>query len=108
MPAGAVTCNQTTTLPRPIELGVSGGNINSFLSNHKRCFNGTLGSMVQDSSNNQYILSNNHVLADTNKAKPGQLIIQPGLADNPSPARRRRAMRSQPSPALSKSISQGS
>lgn len=83
LPAGAATCNQTTTLPRPIELGVSGGNINSFLSNHKRCFNGTLGSMVQDSSNNQYILSNNHVLADTNKAKPGQLIIQPGLADNP-------------------------
>ncbi len=37
--------------------------------------------MVQDSSGNQYILSNNHVLADINKAKPGQQIIQPGLID---------------------------
>jgi hypothetical protein len=84
-PAGAVpTCNQQTTLPRPIELGVSGGNINSFggSGKHRFCFDGTLGSLVQDSSNNQYILSNNHVLADINKAKPGQLIVQPGLAEN--------------------------
>ena len=46
------------------------------------CFGGTLGSMVQDSSDNQYILSNNHVLADINKAKPGELILQPALAEN--------------------------
>lgn len=49
------------------------------------CFSGTLGSMVQDQSSNQYILSNNHVLADTNKAKPGELIVQPGLVDTSEP-----------------------
>jgi hypothetical protein len=66
---------------RPIELGVSGGNIHSFTKNHKFCFSGTLGSMVQDGNGKQFILSNNHVLADTNKAKHGDLILQPGLAD---------------------------
>jgi hypothetical protein len=81
VPAGAVTCNQQTTLPRPIPLGVSGGNINSISRHNKFCFDGTLGSMVQDGSNNQFILSNNHVLADTNKATPGDLIVQPGLAE---------------------------
>ncbi|WP_425163506.1 hypothetical protein [Candidatus Binatus sp.] len=84
MPAGAVTCDQQTTLPRPIPLGVSGGNINAFEKMHHQefCFGGTLGSMVQDSSDNQYILSNNHVLADINKATPGDLIVQPGLPEN--------------------------
>ena len=87
--AGAVlSCtnnSQQTTLPRPIPLGISGGNIRSMIINKKGkdvgCFSGTLGSMVQDSANNQYILSNNHVLADQNTAKPGQPIVQPGLAD---------------------------
>ena len=37
--------------------------------------------MVEDATSNEYILSNNHVLADQNKAKRGQLIVQPGLAD---------------------------
>ena len=45
------------------------------------CFSGTLGSMVQDSNDIQYVLSNNHVIANQNKAKPGQLIVQPGLVD---------------------------
>jgi hypothetical protein len=81
MPACALTCDQQTTLPRPIPLGVSGGNINAFSSNHKFCFVGTLGSLVQDGSANQYILSNNHVLADINIAQPGELIVQPGLGD---------------------------
>jgi hypothetical protein len=84
MPAGAViTCNQTTRQSRPILLGVSGGNINSFVTFHGRkgCTSGTIGSLVQDQSNNQFILSNNHVLADVNKAKHGELIVQPGLVD---------------------------
>src|SRR5260370_27912057 len=87
MPAGAFDCNQTSTLPRPIDLGVSGGNIQSFGQNNrgKFCFSGTLGSLVGDMSNTQYILSNNHVLADTNKAKKGQLIVQPGLVDTGPP-----------------------
>jgi hypothetical protein len=83
MRAGAIDCSQNATLTRPIQLGVSGGNIDAFGgSGRKRfCFSGTLGSMVQDSSNIQYILSNNHVLADINKAKPGEQIVQPGLID---------------------------
>jgi hypothetical protein len=77
---------QQTALIRPIQLGVSGGNIHSFIRkkvNNKirGCFSGTLGSMVQDASNNQFILSNNHVLADQNTAKPGDPIVQPGLVD---------------------------
>jgi len=74
---------QQTGLPRPIELGVSGGNIHSVIKFKKErgCFSGTLGSMVQDSNDVQYILSNNHVLADQNNAKPGQLIVQPGKVD---------------------------
>jgi hypothetical protein len=74
---------QQMAVTRPIELGTSGGNIKSIIkTKHTRgCFSGTLGSMVQDADENEYILSNNHVLADTNKAKPGQLILQPGLID---------------------------
>ena len=84
MPAAAfIDCSQQSTLTRPIELGVSGGNINSFLKMHRQkfCFSGTLGALVQDQSSNQFILSNNHVLANVNKAKRGQLIVQPGLVD---------------------------
>jgi hypothetical protein len=75
---------QQVALTRPIELGVSGGNIKSIIkTKHTRgCFSGTLGSMVEDADENEYILSNNHVLADTNKAKQGQLILQPGLVDS--------------------------
>jgi hypothetical protein len=74
---------QQMAVTRPIELGTSGGNIKSIIkTKHTRgCFSGTLGSMVEDADENEYILSNNHVLADTNKAKPGQLILQPGLID---------------------------
>jgi hypothetical protein len=76
---------QQTAQLRPIPLGISGGNNRSIIKDKdgevKGCFSGTLGSMVQDSANNQYILSNNHVLANQNLAKPGQPIVQPGLAD---------------------------
>src|SRR5271166_5562094 len=78
-----VPAPQQVASMRPIQLGTSGGNIKSIIkTKHTRgCFSGTLGSMVQDADENEYILSNNHVLADTNKAKPGQLILQPGLID---------------------------
>jgi hypothetical protein len=81
--AAFLDCNQQSTLTRPIQLGVSGGNISSFFKMHRKkfCFGGTLGSMVQDQSAKQFILSNNHVLADLNAASPGQLIVQPGLDD---------------------------
>ena len=67
----------------PIQLGTSGGNIND--SSKAFCYGGTLGALVQDGSGNQYILSNNHVLARTNAASMGEDIIQPGLIDQ-SPA----------------------
>src|SRR6267378_2437094 len=77
---------QQAAFARPIPLGISGGNIHSFVffnktSRVKGCFGGTLGSMVQDASNNQFILSNNHVLANQNTAKSGDRIVQPGLED---------------------------
>jgi len=87
--ASAQACDgdpQKTALARPIPLGISGGNIHSFLRKKvnnkiKGCFGGTLGSMVQDSSLTQFILSNNHVLANQNTAKAGDRIVQPGLND---------------------------
>jgi len=63
---------------RPVELGVSGGNINDRSSSY--CCSGTLGALVHD-SNFQYILSNNHVIAITNQGRIGDDIIQPGLID---------------------------
>lgn len=63
---------------RPIQLGTSGGNINDF--EKAFCYGGTLGSLVQAGSS-QFILSNNHVLARTNKASLGDDIVQPGLID---------------------------
>jgi hypothetical protein len=91
-----VTSNPTThqaTLPTPIYLGSSGGNNKDFdtVSQNGQtlisdCCGGTLGSMVQDASANQYILSNNHVLARSDQAAAGETIIQPGLIDNASGA----------------------
>ena len=73
---------QTTT---PIALGTSGGNNNDYDTSGnqiKDCCSGTLGSLIQDSSNKQYLLSNNHVLARSDQAKVGDIIVQPGLIDN--------------------------
>jgi len=67
----------------PIQLGTSGGNIND--SSKGFCYGGTLGALVEDTNGNQYILSNNHVLARTNAASMGEDITQPGLIDE-SPA----------------------
>jgi hypothetical protein len=83
MPAAAfVDCSQQSTLTRPIQLGVSGGNIRDEFrkGNEIECFSGTLGALIENKSN-QFILSNNHVLALENKARRGQLIVQPGLVD---------------------------
>jgi hypothetical protein len=60
---------------RPILLGTSGANIKDC------CGAGTLGALVQDIFGNQYILSNNHVLARINKGLANEMIIQPGSLD---------------------------
>lgn len=74
----SVWSQNDTWLPRPIQLGTSGSNINDI--SRLYCCGGTLGSLVQANSI-QYILSNNHVLARTNLGKIGEDIVQPGLID---------------------------
>jgi hypothetical protein len=59
--------------------GVSGGNIKD--ASRAFCCSGTLGSLVQAGVNN-YILSNNHILARSDQAVAGEDISQPGLIDN--------------------------
>ncbi len=65
-----------------IKFGTSGGNRNdsSTSGNTITCCGGTLGSLVTRGGT-QYILSNNHVLARTDLAAPGESIIQPALVD---------------------------
>jgi hypothetical protein len=68
-----------------IQLGTSGGNNKDYDASGNQivdCCSGTLGSLVQDASGHQYLLSNNHVLARSDHASLGDAIIQPGLIDN--------------------------
>ncbi|MFT4113870.1 hypothetical protein [Silvibacterium sp.] len=74
----------------PISLGSSGGNDNDYDTYQDKsgnpyianCCGGTLGALVQDTSGSQYILSNNHVLAESDQAQNGDTIDAPGLIDN--------------------------
>jgi hypothetical protein len=73
-----------------IALGSSGGNDNDFDTYQDAngeqyvadCCGGTLGALVKDSSNNEYILSNNHVLAESDQGKAGDTIDEPGMIDD--------------------------
>jgi hypothetical protein len=73
-----------------IALGSSGGNDNDYDTYQDRtgdsyvadCCGGTLGALVQDARQNQYILSNNHVLAESDQGKAGDIIDQPGTIDD--------------------------
>ena len=69
----------------PIQLGSSGGNNGDFDVSQGRvadCCGGTLGALLKDSDNREYLLSNNHVFAGSDHASVGDPIIQPGLIDN--------------------------
>lgn len=69
----------------PLQLGSSGGNNDDYDSLNQRvvdCCSGTLGALLRGSNNMQYLLSNNHVLARSDHANAGDMIIQPGLIDN--------------------------
>lgn len=72
---GTVRANQVPTGKfRPAPGGVSIG--------HYQISAGTLGCIVRDkTTNDRLILSNNHVLANSNNAQEGDPIIQPGGAD---------------------------
>jgi hypothetical protein len=69
----------------PIPLGSSGGNNKDYDIQGNQivdCCGGTLGSLIQDGNNRQYLLSSNHVLARSDHAGIGDAIVQPGLIDN--------------------------
>jgi hypothetical protein len=66
-----------TSRQRPAPGGVSLG--------HTRVTAGTFGCLVRDrSTGDALLLSNNHVLADSNRGQPGDAILQPGTADGGS------------------------
>jgi hypothetical protein len=78
-----------TELSAPVKLGSSGGNDKDYDTTTQNgqtyisdCCGGTLGSLIKDSSGNQYILSNNHVMARSDQAAVGEPIVQPGLIDD--------------------------
>ena len=48
---------------------------------HLRTTAGTLGAVLTDRRRRRFLLSNNHVLANENEARPGDPILQPGPAD---------------------------
>src|ERR1700691_4177336 len=72
-----------------IEMGSSGGNANDYDSKKDSsgkeyvndCCGGTLGALVADKNSNLFILSNNHVLAESDQARTGDTIVQPALVD---------------------------
>jgi hypothetical protein len=74
-----------TKLATPVALGSSGGNNNDYDTSGNQiqdCCGGTLGSLIQNSSGAQFLLSNNHVLARSDQASVGETIVQPGLIDD--------------------------
>ncbi len=73
---GELRALQTTPRDRwrPAPGGVSLG--------HYQITAGTFGAVVRDQANGErLLLSNNHVLANSNNANPGDPILQPGAAD---------------------------
>ena len=64
---------ERTSRQRPFPMGVSIG--------HCKVTAGTAGCIVEDTQGHEYILSNNHVLANSNDAEPGDPVIQPGSYD---------------------------
>jgi hypothetical protein len=71
-----------------VQLGSSGGNNNDADTSESTagafindCCGGTLGALLRDENGGQYILSNNHVLAESDQGKIGDAIVQPALID---------------------------
>ena len=86
--SAGITSNPATHqahLAVPVQLGSSSGNNTDYDAAQGQlsdCCGGTLGALLQDTSGNQYVLSNNHVLSRSDQSIPGETIIQPGLIDN--------------------------
>ena len=62
-----------TTRARPAPIGFSVG--------HPSITAGTIGALTRDAAGNYYVLSNNHVLANSNNAVIGDGTLQPGPYD---------------------------
>src|SRR5260370_29429363 len=62
----------------PIKLGTSGGNVDD--TSGRFCCGGTVGSLLIRNGSFQF-LGNNHVLARSDQAIPGEPISQPGIVD---------------------------
>jgi hypothetical protein len=74
-PTDVITLSDLVAAARPQPCGVSIG--------HHAITAGTLGCLVRKNEDEEgyYILSNNHVLADCDRAKVGDLILEPGPHD---------------------------
>ena len=71
---GDLVAQANTMRVRPAPAGVSIGHVNVTA--------GTLGYFVRNEFDGQvYVLSNNHVLANSNNASVGDAVVQPGTAD---------------------------
>src|SRR2546430_3536492 len=68
-----VVFSDPTKRQRPAPLGFSVG--------HRAITAGSIGARVVDGSGNVYVLSNNHVLANSNDARIGDAALQPGPYD---------------------------
>ncbi|MDJ0659869.1 MAG: hypothetical protein QNJ42_10330 [Crocosphaera sp.] len=71
-----IPVNDLSALVRPVECGTSVGHFNITA--------GTLGCLVKKSTGDDgeiFILSNNHILADSNEGKIGDNILEPGSLD---------------------------
>ena len=68
--------------PRPIKMGTSGGSVKdrTIFSDSIACCSGTLGGLVEKNGK-LHVLSNNHVIARSNRASKGEAIIQSGYLD---------------------------
>lgn len=71
---GRIVKHNFRTKVRPVKPGYSVG--------HGDISAGTIGGIFIDNDGELVILSNNHVLANENRAKIGDLIYQPGPSDN--------------------------
>lgn len=70
---GVIQKQSFKTRMRPLKPGYSVG--------HGDVTCGTIGGFFYDKDNEPVVLSNNHVLANENRAKVGDIIYQPGIAD---------------------------
>lgn len=70
--AGAESVDPKRGFPRPVPIGVSTG--------HPDVTAGTIGARVTD-GHRVFALSNNHVAANNNGARPGDPLLQPGVVD---------------------------